>query len=153
MTLFGSVDSQVAGNRPQAIQRDRLECVSYSPIARTLERNQVCFRAAARQHAKALRSVTNKLAQPAHDARFDHCCGGTVAPRARVLVQRGRQRIGPDTDRQWCGIKLAVITRARHLHRMRQNVFRKLCQDLLGCYSLFGKWFVEYFLQLLWRSS
>src|SRR6185503_21335968 len=72
---------------------------------------------------------------------------------AGVLVERGRQRISPDTDWQRRRIKLAVIPRARNLHRMGKHVSGKPCQDFLGGNSLLRKRLVKYFFQLLGRSS
>ena len=63
VALLRSVNCQVTRSGSQTIRVNRQECLSCRLIAGTLERDQVCLRAAACQHAKAFWPVSDQLAQ------------------------------------------------------------------------------------------
>src|SRR5688572_22582622 len=127
MTLFRSVNHQISGSCPQAA----ILYACRNTISRTLQRNEIRFRTAARQRPEALWTVVQQIAQPANDAGLDHCRGGTVAPRTPVLIEHRSQRIRPNADRQRRRIELPEIFRAGNSHRVRSYVFPETGEYLL----------------------
>src|ERR1043166_2597829 len=128
MTLFGGINRELLRAAtcadPRHCRRD--------PIAGTLQRYQVGFRAAAGQYSEAVVAIANQFAHPPNHLRFEHRGGWTVPPGACVLVERRAERICPHTDCQWSRIELSEVMRTGYLHRVRRHVARELIENVLN---------------------
>src|SRR5215213_688431 len=144
VTLFGSVDHEIAGYRPHAAIFNACR----DTVSRTLQRDQIRLRATTRERAETLWTIFQQIAQPADHARFDHRRSWTIAPRAGILIEHRRKRVGPYADGQRRRIELAEVSRARDAHRVWSNLVFETCKDLFERDSLLRQRFVEEFFEL-----
>src|SRR6185369_1662513 len=144
MTLLRRVDDQISRRRAHTAIFDT-RCNS---ISSALQRDEVRFRTTTRQRAKALWTIIQQIAKPAHDASLDHCRRWTIAPRARVLIEHRSQGIRPDADRQRCRVELSEVARVWNAHRVRRDIVTKTRKYLLDRDSLLRQRFVEEFFEL-----
>src|SRR6185503_19459237 len=138
VTLLRSINSQVRSSAIALSHHVRL-----STVARTFQRDQVCFRSAAGQNAKRIAVIAEQFAEPANRLRFNHRRGRAVTPCSCVLVERRAERVSPDANRQRRGIELTKVMRTRDLLRMSRYVACELIQNLFDSDALDGERLVE----------
>ena len=67
----------------------------------------------------------------------------SAVPDTLVLIQGGAKGVGPDADRQRRRIELAIVARARNLHRVGRNVTRKPIENRLNADAVFRQRLVK----------